>query len=183
MEEELKELEVKPNPAYDPEKATLTKTLVPIGVSIIIYGVLLLVISAITIFVAIKSPDWWRLLIVGLIDAAALFFFITPLISYIVYIKQDKVSMKKDFGLFQEDRVQSAQTVELKDVVKYRVILSEKNSLNEPYSSKTAKKKYIEFEMVGQSQRRLYVSMLSKKQLVKVLKYIREVTNLEISND
>ncbi len=182
MEEELKK-ELKSNEAFDKTKATLNKKIVPLGTTIIIYGVLLLVITAITVFVAVKAPDWWRLLIVGLIDLAALFFFIAPLVSYIVTIKEDKISMKKDFGLFAEDRVQSVQTVELKDVLKYRVILSEKNSDNEPYASKTAKKKYIEFDMANETNRRLYVSMLSKKQLVGLLKYVREVTNLEISNE
>lgn len=182
-EDKLVEQEISKNESYNKSKATLKKTIVPFGISVLIYGIIFLVVAGIATFVIISNPEWWRILIVSLLAALAFVFFLLPFINYRVFIRENKISMKKDFGIFSEDRIQTAQTVELENVISYKVILSERNSDNEPYSGRTAKKKYIEFTLADNSKRRLYVSVLAKKQLVNILKYIREVTNLELTNE
>ena len=161
----------------------MKKTIFPFGKYILIYGALFLAVIGVSIYVFTRSDNTWiRYVVLALLIAISGYFFLSPVFIYQIKIIDSTISMKNDFGLFQEDRIQKATTVELKEVKEYKVILSEKNSNGEPYKDKTSKKKYIEFIMNDDSIKRLYVSQLSNSQLYMILKYIKDVAGLDITN-
>lgn len=158
----------------------MKKKVIPFGKSVIGYGILFIIIFGVSLYLIIKgNKDWWRYAILTLLILISLYFFLSPVIMYIVYINGDTLSMKKDFGIFAEDRIQYAETVDLKQVKVYKIVLSGKNSRSETYPSKPQKKKYIEFEMQDGAVKRLYVSTLLDKQIVFILNYIKQITGFD----
>ena len=163
------------------------KTIIPFGTMIIIYGAVFLVVLGLAAYfitsAALKDTlEVWRVVVFGLIILVIAYFFISPLIMYSIKIRDKVISMKKDFGIFPEDRIQSKQDVNLEEINAYRLIKSEKNSDGEPYKGKVSKKTYVEFDMNDGSKKRLFVSNLGNKQLLKFIDLIKELSGVEISN-
>ena len=166
----------------------MKKRIIPLGISTLIYGIVFLAITGLSIYITIKqlSPDvelqWWRLVIVWVLFLAVGYLFISSTFMYVVRINDNLISMKKDFGLFEEDRVQSAETVDLTQVKEYKVILSDKNSKGEPYKTKVAKRRFILFTLNDEegTEKRLFIHYLNKKQALNLLNYIKEKTGLDV---
>ena len=102
---------------------------------------------------------------------------------YQIKVNDDTLSMNKDFGIFEEDRVQSETSVDLKEVTEYKVILSSKNSKGEPYKAKVNPRKFIAFTLKDGSIQRLFVQNMNKKQILNLLSYIESKTGIEVSNE
>ena len=166
----------------------MKKRIFPLGLSLLIYGIVTLVVLALAIFVTIRqhdNPQTWRVIVVWVLFAIVLYFTVSPLIIYSIKLKDNTLSMMKDFGLFPEDRVQDKESVNLKEIKEYKVILSEKNSKGEPYKTKAPKRTFISFTMNDEegTVKRLFVHNLGKKQLVKLLDLIKEISGIEVSTE
>ena len=88
--------------------------------------------------------------------------------------------MIKDYGIFKEDRVQDKITINLEEVVEFKVILSDSNSSGVKQKSAGKKNKFIEFSMKDESKKRIFVSNMNKKQLLNIVNRIENTTNLEL---
>lgn len=167
----------------------MKKKYIPFGTSILLYGALFIVVLTISIIILITSFSTLKVILFPIISLICLYFFLSPVIMYQIDVSDNILSMKKDFGIFKEDRIQSACKVDLNEVVSYKVVLSERDSEGRPYSSGSGKKKYIEFVMKGldetggEVKKRLFVSNYSSSQLFKILKYIKERSGIDISNE
>ncbi|MCR5565080.1 MAG: hypothetical protein K6F59_04750 [Gammaproteobacteria bacterium] len=165
----------------------MKKRIIPLGISTLIYGIVFLAIAGLSIFITIQqcSPkvelQWWRLVIVWVLFLAVAYLFVSSTLMYVIRIDNNLISMKKDFGLFEEDRVQSAETVDLTTVREYKVILSDKNSKGEPYKTKVAKRRFISFTINDEegTEKRFFIHYLNNKQALALLNYIKEKTGLD----
>lgn len=166
----------------------MKKRIIPLGLNTLIYGIVFLAITGLTVYITINqfSPkvvlQWWRLAIVWVLFLAVAYLFVSQALMYIIKIDDNLISMKKDFGLFEEDRVQYKETVDLKEVKEYKVILSDKNSKGEPYKTKVSKKRFILFTLNDEegTEKRLFIQYLNKKQALALLNYIKEKTGLDV---
>ena len=168
----------------------MKKRIFPLGTFIIIYLVAARAVLGFGIFITInqlssENGQIWRIIIIWVLFLLIVFFAVSPIIMYQVKINDNVISMSKDFGLFEEDRVQSAVSIDLKNVKEYKVILSTKNSKGEPYKSKVSPRKFIAFTMNDENEtvERIFVHNMNKKQILKLLSYIEEVTGKEVSNE
>ena len=165
----------------------MKKKILPLGLSTLIYGIVCVLILGLSLFITLKQfeegvePQIWRIIVVWILFLFVLYMFIAPVIMYTISIKDNLISMKKDFGIFEEDRIQYKEEVNLSEVKEFKIILSDKNSKGEPYKSRVSKRKFILFVMNDQLEKRLYVSNLNKKQLVNLVNYIKEKTSLELT--
>ncbi len=164
----------------------MKKRIFPFGTFIIIYMVVALLVLGLGIFITVnqlssENGQLWRIIVIWVMFLLIAFFSISPIIMYQVKINDNVLSMGKDFGLFEEDRVQSATTIDLTNVKEYKVILSTKNSKGEPYKSKVSPRKFIAFTLKDDSVERLFVQNMNKKQILKLLSYIEEKTGLEVT--
>ena len=166
----------------------MKKRIFPLGISILIYGIVTLVVLGLAIFITIRQQEdtqLWRIIVVWVLFAIVLLFTVTPIIVYSIKLKDNTLSMMKDFGLFPEDRVQYKESVNLKEIKEYKVILSEKDSRGEPYKTKAPKRTFISFTMNDEqgTVKRLFVHNLGKKQLVKLLDLIKEISGIEVTTE
>ena len=158
------------------------KTFIPFCVSTILYGVGALAAIALLVYILVsENRDALRLIIGSLLLLILLYSFVSPIIMYRMKFDGEALSMNKDFGIFKEDRVQYKEKVELKNIKEYKVILSDRNSKGEAYKTKAPKKKYIEFIMNDGSKKRLYVSLYFKKQILKVLSLVKDITGIDVT--
>jgi len=163
----------------------MKKTYLPFGKYIIIYGSVFLVALALFFVFMFKEggPTPLQIVLLSILVVLVGYYFISPIIIYSVKIKDGVISIKKDFGLFKEDRIQKKTQVELKDIKSYKVIMSDRDSEGIAYQAKAQKKMYIEFIMNDDSKKRIFVSNMSKKQVKSILSNIKEITNKEISTE
>lgn len=164
----------------------MKKRIVPLGKSILIYSALFLVLIGVSIFILLSNFTIFRLIILLILDIISLYYFIVPLVCYQIRVDNDTLSMRKDFGIFKEDRIQHEVSVDLKNIKSYKLVLSYKDSIGQAYSTRVSKRKYIEFNMISEKEediKRLYISCLHNKQILKLLEYIKTQSNIEISNE
>ena len=163
----------------------MKKTYLPFGTFIKIYGAIFLIVLGLFLYFILREGGATPLQIVFLSILVLLvgYYFVSPMIIYIVKIKDKEISIKKDFGLFREDRIQSKVNLNLDDVKEYKVILSDRDSEGKAYASKAQKKMYIEFILNDESKRRIFVSNMSKNQLKKILSDINSITGLEATTE
>lgn len=166
----------------------MKKRMFPFGTLVILYFCFSLVVLGLGIFITInqtqsENGQLWRIIVIWVLFLIIAFFAASPFVMYQIKIDDDILSMNKDFGVFEEDRVQAKTSVDLKEVTEYKVILSSKNSKGEPYKTKVSPRKFIAFTLKDGSIERLFVHNMNKKQLLKLLSYIESKTNIEVSNE
>ena len=168
----------------------MKKRIFPFGIFTIIYLIVALAVLAFGIYITISqlsSPNGqiWRIIVIWVLFLIIGFLAISPIITYQVIIDGNTISMNKDFGLFEEDRVQSKTDVDLNKVKEYKLILSSKNSKGEPYKTKVNPRKFIAFTLNDENEtvQRLFVNNMNKKQIIKLLDYIKDVTGLDVTNE
>ena len=157
------------------------KTYYPFGLDSIMYLVFSLISIGVLIFILVRYNDILRVVIVSILSTFALYFFLKIFLIYRIIFDDKIVKIGKDYGLFQEDRVQSKVEVNLIDMKEFKVILSESNSSGEKMNGHSKKKKYLEFIMNDDSRKRILVSYMNKKQLLSIVKRIEEYTNKEVT--
>ncbi len=166
----------------------MKKRIFPFGPLIIVYFCFSLVVLGLGIFITINqlqsaNGQIWRIIVIWVLFVLIAFFAISPFVMYQIKVNDDTLSMNKDFGIFEEDRVQSETSVDLKEVTEYKVILSSKNSKGEPYKAKVNPRKFIAFTLKDGSIQRLFVQNMNKKQILNLLSYIESKTGIEVSNE
>ncbi len=152
----------------------------PFGKNQLMYGIFFILVIALMTFVFIKTQDTLRIILVCVLFLIVAYYFISPILIYSVKIKGNKISMKKDFGIFKEDRIQKKTEADLTEVKEYMVIMSDRDSEGQPYQQRAPKKKYIELIMNDDTKKRFYVSNMSDKQLKKIISDIKEITGKDI---
>ena len=163
----------------------MKKTYLPLGRNILVYGIVFLVAVGLFLFFMLKEggPTPLQIVLLSILVLIVGYYFISPMLIYKVSIKDNTISINKDFGLFKEDRIQAKTVVELKEVASYRVILSDRNSSGVAYQAKAPKKMFIEFILKSDEKKRIFVSNMSKKQLKSILSNIKEITGIEKSTE
>ncbi|MCR5741257.1 MAG: hypothetical protein K6G38_02190 [Gammaproteobacteria bacterium] len=166
----------------------MKKRIFPLGLSALLYAVIALAVLAFAIVITVTQKDnqqAWRIIIVWAVFAIVLYFLVSPIIVYSIKLENDTLSMSKDYGLFEEDRVQSKESVNLKEIKEFKVILSEKNSKGEPYKARVPKRKFLSFTMNDEAGtiKRLFVHNLSNKQLLKLVDTIKEISGVELTTE
>ncbi len=163
----------------------MKKTYLPFGRNIIIYGIVFLVALGLFLFFMLKDggPTPLQIVLLSVLVLIVGYYFISPMLIYKVKIKNDTISINKDFGLFKEDRIQNKVDVNLKDIKSYRVILSDRNSEGVAYQAKAPKKMFIEFILSDEEKKRIFVSNMSKGQIKSILSNIKEITGLDKSTE
>ncbi len=157
------------------------KTYYPFGLDSIMYLAFSLISIGVLIFILVRYNDILRVVIVSILSTFALYFFLKIFLIYRIIFDDKIVKIGKDYGLFQEDRVQSKVEVDLTDMKEFKVILSESNSNGEKMNGHSKKKKYLEFIMNDDSRKRILVSYMNKKQLLSIIKRIEDYTNKEVT--
>ena len=162
----------------------MKKTYLPFGKFIIIYGsVFLVALALLFVFIFKDGSTHLQIILLSVLSVLVGYYFISPIIIYSVKINGSVISIKKDFGIFKEDRIQKKTDVDLADIKEYKVIMSDRDSEGVAYASKATKKMYIEFVMNDDSKKRIFVSNMSKKQLKGIQSNIKEITSKEPSQE
>ena len=166
----------------------MKKRMFPFGTLIILYFCFSLVVLGLGIFITInqsqsENGQLWRIIVIWVLFILIAFFAVSPFVMYQIKIDDTILSMNKDFGLFEEDRVQAKTSVDLNNITEYKVILSSKNSKGEPYKAKVQPRKFIAFTLKDGSIERLFVHNMNKKQILNLLSYIESKTGIEVSNE
>jgi len=157
------------------------KYLIPMGTIMLLYLIIFIVVLAGSITALIKMDlGTVQIIVICLLNILILYYLVSPIFFYGISIDNEKVSIKSDFSIFKEDRVQKAVSVNYGDIKEYKVILSDRDSEGNAYKGKTQKKKYIEFVLNDGSKKRIYVSMHNNKQILLVLNTVKEKTNLDV---
>ena len=156
------------------------KTYFPFGLDIILYLVFSIISLGVLIFIVVKFNDPLRISIISFLFIFATYYFLKTLILYRIKFNDKEISMIKDYGIFKEDRVQDKITINLEEVVEFKVILSDSNSSGVKQKSAGKKNKFIEFSMKDESKKRIFVSNMNKKQLLNIVNRIENITNLEL---
>ena len=160
----------------------MKKRIFPFGLTVILYSAFFLMITGVAVFIMVVYGNLTRYIILSVVLLLCLYICFYPLFAYTIQIDDDHIIMKKDNGLFKEDRIQYETDVNLKEAESCKLIKSDADSLGNKYGSKVSLKKYLEFS-IGEEKKRIYVSLLSQKQLLKLKKYIEDKTFLKVEEE
>ncbi|MBP5343254.1 hypothetical protein J6Y73_04950 [bacterium] len=157
------------------------KTYFPFGNDIILFGTLSIVALGVLLYIIIFSPDLVRIIIASILFSFLFYSALKPLIVYRITMTDSNISINKDYGLFKEDRIQEKENINLNDIKEFKVIYSNSTSNGTKINNLNKKFKYIEFILNDAATKRISVTSMNNKQILKIVNKIEELTKIEVT--
>lgn len=156
-------------------------------INILLWGITLLGISML-IWDIIDPPENGRSLLIYLLVGLGILFMLYSSIRFLIGLKINL--REKDvytFGdlMFKFEKIQYKCSINYNTIKNISIIASTKNSKNQQIPvrgiSISMPTKYMEFELLGEKKERIAINYYTKKQVIKMLKYINN--NMQVAGN